>query len=225
MKKVSVTLLVLASVWTCQANAFGLPPVAASLGGGDSGAKVDTGALNANGAKLFLKVGKASALIGDAQVQMLIAVGSEKSAQKLQAALDGAKSSPSDTEKTKVLAQEVNNASTELKAVDLNAKMDKSKASNAVSLASLNFGGAALLDAWAVKDAQALSKDVSNAGMSAAMDLKPALTAAKFLLDILPGQISDMATLSKSLKDYATTNKIPLPSQKDMDKKAEDLKG
>lgn len=209
------------ATFTGQALAWGLPSVPST---GDSSAAVDTGALNANGDKLFKKVGIASALIGDAQVQMLIAVGSEKSAQKLQAALDGAKAQKDDPEKIKVLAQEVNNASKELEAVDLNSKMDKTKAKKAVTLATLNFGGAALMDAWAVKDAQALSKDVSNAGMSAAMNLKPAIMAFKFVLDVLPAQISDMATLSKSLKDYATANKIPLPSQKDIDKQADGLK-
>ena len=216
-------MLALASIaYVGQALAWGLPSVPSTGGDSSSG---DSGALNGKAAALILKVGKASALIGDAQVQMLIAVGSEKSAQKLQAALDGAKSKPNDADATKVLAQEVNNASKELEAVDLNAKMDKSKANKAVTLASLNFGGAAILDAWALTDAQSLSKDLSGTSPSAAMSLRPAITASKFLVDVLPPQISDMATLSKQVNEYAKTNKIALPSQKDIAKQADDLKG
>ena len=201
--------------------AWGLPSIP-SAGGGSS---VDSGALNGKSAALILKVGKASELIGDAQFQMLNAVGNEKLAQQLQAALDGAKSKPNDADATKVLTQEVNNASKELETVDLNSKMDKSKANKAVALASLNFGGAALLDGWALVDAQALSKDVTSAGPTAAMSLGPTITAVKFLLDVLPTQLSDLGTLSKHVSDYAKTNKIPLASQKDIQSEADSLKG
>ena len=221
MKKVSVVLLMLALIWTSQAHAFGLGGLGSSGGGGS----VDTGKLNERGAALILKIGVATILMGDAQVEMLNAVGSEQSAQKLKAALDDLKAHKGDPEKTKVAINATNDASKELKEMDLNAKMDKSKANKAVAFAFLNFGGAALLDGWAVKDGEALLKSISDAGPSAAMSLRSAIEAAKFVAETLPGQISDMAALSKSLIDYATTNKIALPSQKDIDKKADDLKG
>jgi hypothetical protein len=223
MKKISVGLLMLASAtFTGQALAWGLPSVPAA---GGSGAAVDTGAINASALRLGAKVWGANWLMGLAQVQMLKAVGDETSAQQLSAVMDESKSKKDDLEQTKKLVAATNNATAALNKVDINAKMDKSKASVAVPFALLKFGGATLLDVAAVKDAEVISKDVSKAGMSAAMDLRPAIEVGKFVAETLPGQLSSMATLTQSLMAYAKANKFTLPSKEAIAKEADGDKG
>jgi hypothetical protein len=192
---------------------------------GGSGAAVDTGAINMNATRLVAKVWGANWLMGLAEVQMFKAVGDEVSAQKLSAVMEESKSKKDDLEQTKKFVAATNNAAEGFNKMDIKSKMDKSKASAAVPFALLKFGAATLLDVGAVKDAEVISKDVSNAGMSAAMNLGPAIKIGKFVAETLPGQLSNMATLTQSLMDYAQANKMTPPSKEAIAKEADGDKG
>jgi len=132
--------------------------------------------------------------------------------------LTDAQAAKDDPEKAKMLTKASNEASALLSQIDFSAQLDSAKAKEAVSLGILNFGGALLMDASALKDAGELSKEISAGGASAALSLKSALQAANFIKDEVPGQVKMLGQASESLTAYAKTNRIELPSKEAIQK-------
>ena len=195
-----------------------LPGGMGALGGGGSSSKVNADELNKRGTKLVLKVGAASMLASAAQIKLLEAAGAEVEAKKLSEVLTDAQAAKDDPEKAKMLTKASNEASALLSQIDFSAQLDSAKAKEAVSLGILNFGGALLMDASALKDAGELSKEISAGGASAALSLKSALQAANFIKDEVPGQVKMLGQASESLTAYAKTNRIELPSKEAIQK-------
>ena len=233
MKRI-ICLAVVTGVMAMGAQAFGgwgLPslPVIGGIGG-DSGAKVDVGALTARECVLKARVNKATVSLANGLVSVQKACGKATDAAKLEAALAEVQKDPNDIEKTKDLCAKVNNASDAMKAVDLNAAMNKDEARKHLGESLLHLGAGTLLEAQASTDAAGLVKDITSSvktvqsspmtyGLSAAKNLLSGLSTAKFVAETVPSQLSSIGELTSGLVKYAQTNKIEIPSlskQKDL---------
>ncbi len=234
MKRIiSLVVFVVMLAAGLQAFGWGLP----SVGGDDkkeSGAKVDVKALTAREAKIKISVNMATESLAEGLVQIQKACGMAAEAAKLQALIEEAKKNPADIELTKKLAKAVDEASEALKKVDMAATMNKEEGRKNLGKSLLNLGAGSLLDLKASNEAKGLVTDITNSiktvqaspmtyGASAVKDLNSGLNTAKFVAETMPGQISTIADLTKGLTKYAQTNKIELPSQKEMETQAANM--
>ena len=218
---------------SARAFAFGLPNVASALTGGGGGT-ADVNGLISNAANLKTKMTNASICLAEALVLAEKAVGNAALAEKLEAAIADVKASKDDLEKTKVLNAVCNTATDELASIDLEAKMDKTQARENLGKSLLQLGAGTLLDLQAANAAKGMVGSIQGAisgvksnplayGPSTITGLTSALSTATYAVEALPSQATKMASLSKRFADYATTNSIPQPSQKDGEKMAENL--
>lgn len=209
---------------------FGLSSLS-SLGGGDGGPKVDVGALTAREAILKTRVYFATVALAGGLIEVEKACGRAAEAAKLEATLAEARKNPSDLEGTRKLCAEVNNASEEMKQVDLDATMNKDEARLRLGKSLLYLGAGSLLDLQAANDARALTGDISGSlkavqaspvtyGLSAARNLTSGLSTAKFVAETVPGQVASITELTRGLVKYAQTNKIEIPSRSEQEKLA-----
>jgi len=195
---------------------------------------VDVNALTARSAAVKRQVTNATIALGSGLVEVMNACGKKTEAAKLQATIDASKSNKDDIEKTKQLIAEVNTASNETSKIDLQSKMDQSAARSSLGKSILFLGAGAISDLSAVAAAKVLVTDLTTAissvksapasyGPSALTNLAAALDAAKFIVENVPPQVVTTQELTKGLVKYAQTNKIPIPSQADMEKSAKDM--
>lgn len=232
MKKIAGLFVVAGVLGAVQAFGFGLP----SIGGGSTGggAQVDVKGLTSRETMIRIHVNKATVTLANGLIEVQKACGKAAEAAKLEATLAEAKKNPSDIETTKQLCAEVNNASNELKKVDLNASMDKGEARKRLGKSLLYLGSGSLVDMQAANDAKALVGDITNGinsvkaapmsyGLSAAKDLASGLSTAKFVSGAIPGQLGTIAEMTKGLVKYAQTNKIDLPSDKEKEEMAKGM--
>lgn len=198
------------------------------------GAKVDVNGLSGRATTLIVKVAKATISFGEAVVEIQYAVGKAASAEKLKAAIDNAKAKKDDTDNIKALVGEVNNAVNEMNKVDLNSQIDLTKARVSMGKSILNFGVGVIMDMGAVSDAKTLMAEATNAlktvqaaptqyGPAAVKNVQSVITSSQFVVENIPPQANSIQIFSGKLMDYAKTNKIELPSQAEIDKKAKDM--
>ncbi len=221
-----------------QAFGWGLPSVPSipGFGGGaaESGEKVDVAALSSRDAAIKMRLYKASVTLASGLIEVEKACGRAAEAAKLEATLEEAKKNPADTEGTKKLCTDINNASDAMKEVDLNSSMSKSEARLRLGKALLLLGAGSLLDVQAVNDARNLVSDIASGlrrvqaspmtyGLAAAKDLGSGLSTAKFVIETVPSQLSTIGSFTSGLVKYARTNKIDIPSQADLEKQSKDI--
>lgn len=193
------------------------------LGKKDDSGKVDVKALSQRSADVVGKTQKASISFAEAVVNVQYAVGKKEDAEKLKTTIENAKAKKDDPNATKVLVSEVNNAVTEVNKIDMQAQMDKSKASGFLTDSILNVGAGMLLDTQAADSASTLLKDSQEAlkkvSFMAASKVKDIINTSQFIVKEVPPQVSSMQTFSNKLIVYANTNGIPVPTKESMEKK------
>lgn len=232
MKRI-VGLLVVLSTMVAGVQAFAGFGFGNIVGGNDT-AKVDVKSLTTREKVLRLRVGKATTALAEGLVEVQRAVGSATDAAKLEAALAEVQKQPEDMEKISQLVTRVNEASTDLKKVNMSVSMNKDEARKHLGKSLLQIGAGSLLDAQAANDAKNLVTDISNGvkavksspmsyGLSAAKDLNTSLSTAKFVVDTIPNQVSTIAEIANKLIKYAQTNKIELPSEEEKVKLASNM--
>lgn len=234
MKKLIGVCVIVAALAGTQAFGFGIP----GFGGGDkkeSGEKVDVQALTAREASLKKNVIQSAITLAKGLAEVEYAVGNEAMAAKLEAVAKEAEAKPNDLENVKEnVLPLTNNAGKELKAMDLNAKVNKQEGQKRIGKSILYLGSASMVNLKAANDGQGLVTDITKGlnsvksspmsyGPTAVKQLTSGLNTAKFVAETMPGQVSTIAELSKGLVKYANTNKIALPSEKDKEKMAKEM--
>lgn len=233
MRKLIIAVMV-CGLLAAPATVFAWGPPSISKGGDSGAAKVDVKALTGKELLIKVKVHNATVTLANSLAEIKSACGDAASAEKLKSTIKDCQAKKDDIEKTKVLIAEVNKAAEEVNKIDLQAKVDLSKARKSLGKSLLYLGAGILLDLSAVNDAKALMNDVSSGlkavqaspmtyGPSAARDLTSALNTTKFVSETVPPQASSAQQLTKKLVEYAKTNKIEIPSAKDQEALAKDM--
>ncbi len=193
----------------------------------DSGTKVDAAALSNRSAMVMTKVRLATIAFAESIINVQMAVGKKEEAEKLKAVVENVKAKKDDNENTKKLIAEVNNATADLEKVDFKAKMDKSMADKFLSKAILDIGAGLVLDGLAVSDTKTLLTDaqaaVTKVSFTEIIKVKDVVSVSQFVAKEVPVQINSVQKLNTKLIDYAKSNKMPLPSKKDIEDKTKDM--
>ena len=197
-------------------------------------AKVDVDGLTGREVALKKRVSGSTIALAKGLIEVQEGVGRAASAAKLKAVLEEAQAKQDDFEQTKNLVAEVNNASDEIKQIDMQSDMDKGKARLCIGKALLYLGAGTLLDIQATNDARLLVTDITNGikaaksspmayGLSAGKTLLSGLNTARFVAETVPAQLNTMADVTKGLNQYAQTNKIETPSKEEQEKLAANM--
>ena len=224
--KRTVGMLVVAGLMSVSVPAFGwkIPNLVGKQQ--ESGARVDVNVLTAREGSLKLRVNKATVMMANGLVEIQKASGKAAEAARLEAILAEAQKNPSDIEGTKKLCAEVNNASEAMKAVDLDATMNKEEARKSLGKSLLHLGAGMMVDLQASNDAKTLVTDITNSakvvkaapltyGVSAVTKLASGLSTAKFVAETVPTQLTTIADLTSGLVKYAQTNGIEIPTEQE----------
>lgn len=211
-----------------------LPQLTNQSSTGKSNEKVDIDAIILREGKIIILVQRATVHFLKSYSKIYEALGKKEQAEKFMAMANELEASKKDTDKIKEFNGVINNASDELKKIDLEKNLNQELARKYLGESVLNLGVGIFLDGIAVPDAAALLKDAKDAmakakanpmtyGPGAVTKLGGVITVATFISSDIPTQVNSVSEVSKKLYEYAKLKGIPVPTQEEINKKAQDL--
>lgn len=235
MKKRIVLILVVTFLVLPNLVCAGMFDAFKKSGGSGGGSKVDINALAKRSGIIIGKVYSANIAFAESSADILEAVGKAQDAEKLRATVSNIKNKKDkDIEGLKTCVNLVNNAQEELSKIDLKSSLELAKARIFLVKSILEFSAGGILDLSAVNDAKTLLTEAKDGiqqvkaapmqyGPSALNSLNEIIEVSKFIVESIPGQANNIQMFVNKLVDYAKTNKIEIPSQSEIEKRANEL--
>lgn len=151
------------------------------------------------------------------------ATGNRQKAATLRATMRNLKAKPADLDMNKQAVAAIEDATTELQAVDFETKINAKKSKTAISKSILFMGGGALADGVALGGTTKIiftaTKIVANPAKAASPEvvkLGTVLLTMKFIVTQVPGQVTAIKGISSKVQEYAKAHDISTPSSNEI---------
>ena len=186
----------------------------------ESGPPLDIDGLSKHSVLLMAKVRGGTIALAEGVINVLFAVDKKELAEEGAMLIANAKNTKED-KYIKTLIDFINNAGEELEQCEIHKSINKSLAKKHVRNSLLYMGAGLAIDAAAVPDGQKLLSDAQTAlkkiSIAKAGKVKDVIKVAKFVVKEIPFQIKTLTIINNKLVEYAKTNQLSIPSQKEID--------